>query len=97
MLLYNLLDTSKILLLLLGLSCSFLTVLFVNKVEEQTVLNFYDYIICLILTFVFLMLFPFHYDGEWNWYVITGILSGLTFLKIISRYQKALKRKKIHD
>lgn len=76
---------SKITLILICVSLTLATINFVIKYayKNSYKLNFYDYLIAIILSSIACLIFPIMQNGGWNWFAITGICTGMIFLKSI--------------
>ena len=76
---------SKIALISICIFLTLATVKFVLKYEykDSYRLNLYDYIIAIIMSVIACILFRIIQNGGWNWFAITGICTGMIFLKSI--------------
>lgn len=76
---------SKTILILICLSLTLITInffiryIYINSYK----LNIYDYVIAILLSSIACLLFPIMQNGGWNWFAITGIFTGMVFLKSI--------------
>lgn len=76
---------SKIALISICILLTLATINFVIKYgyKNSYQLNLYDYLIAIILSGITCLIFPIMQNGGWNWFAMTGICTGMIFIKSI--------------
>lgn len=76
---------SKTILVLICILLTLATIKFVIRYvyKNSYKLNLYDYLIATFLSSIACLIFPIMQNGGWNWFAITGICTGMIFVKSI--------------
>ena len=76
---------SKTVLVLICILLTLATIKFVIRYtyKNSYKLNIYDYLIAISLSGIACLIFPIMQNGGWNWFAITGIFTGMIFVKSI--------------
>ncbi len=80
-------QVKDILFIFIGVLSCLITMYSVNILEYKNsyLLNIYDYMLAIIFSIIIILIFPIHLNGDWYWFIITGIATGMIVLHMLNR------------